>query len=288
MKWYQMLRKSAPVVRESQTTGLTALPLRCNARTFPQWAQKYSGKEAREHYQRYLQSDAWTTKRKGRKDSHTMTYPRVNKILGNSYTNEEVEEIIRFLADPSADYWGLEASKLKTLRNQIDQLLHRQAYSNDYYLTASTLGIAQTVGLIHVYLGGLEETNNKLMKLTQKALDYLATGGEANQISKDSWIITQYPLRIYGEGKNWVYLYYFLRVEGRILKETEYTAEKVIIELLFRTDKDEYLERAIHTILKRHDKHIPPEQMNGEKEWFLTNSDKVKSIYESILNPFDK
>ena len=246
-----------------------------------------------------------------------MTYPRVNKNLGNSYANEEVEEIIRSLADPSEAYWGLEEAKLKTLRNQIDQLLHRQAYSNDYYLTASTLGIAQTVGLIHVYLGGLEETNNKLMENTKKALDYLAGGGEANQISKDSWIITQFPLRIYGEGKNWVYLYYFLRdevearensknyrkgewrcnigrtktkdpVEGRILKETEYTAEKVKIELLFRTDKDEYLERAIHTILKLHDKHIPPEQMNGEKEWFLTNPNKVKSIYESILNPFDK
>ena len=142
-----------------------------------------------------------------------MTYPRVNKNLGTSYTNEEVEGIIRYLADPPAKYWGLEDTKLKTLRNQIDQLLHRQAYSNNYYLTASTLGIAQTVGLIHVFLGGLEETNNKLMELTKKALDYLAIGGEANQISKDSWIITQYPLRIYGEGKNWVYLYYFLRDE---------------------------------------------------------------------------
>ena len=28
------------------------------------WAQKYWGKEARERYQRYLQSDAWKTKRK--------------------------------------------------------------------------------------------------------------------------------------------------------------------------------------------------------------------------------
>ena len=256
-------------------------------------------------------------KRKGRKDSHTMTYPRVNKNLGKSHTNEDIEEIIRSLADPSAEYWDLEEAKLKTLRNQIDQLLHRQAYSNDYYLTASTLGIAQTLGLIHVYLGGLEETNNNLMELTKKALDYLAAGGEANQISKDSWIITQYPLRIYGEGKNWIYLYYFSKdevearassknywarewrcnigrtktrdpVAGRILKETEDTAETVVIELLFRTDKDEYLERAIHTILKLHNKHIPPEQMNGEKEWFLTNPDRVKSIYESILNPFDK
>ena len=245
-----------------------------------------------------------------------MTYPRANKNLGTSYANEEVEEIIRSLADPSAEYWGLEETKLKTLRNQIDQLLHRQAYSNGYYLTASTLGIAQTVGLIHVYLGGLEETNNKLMELTKKALDYLTIGGEANQISKDSWIITQYPLRIYGEGKNWVYLYYFLKdevkasasfknswegewrcnigrtktkdpVTGRILKETEYTSETVVIELLFRTDEDKYLERAIHTILKLHNKHVPPEQMNGEKEWFLTNPDIVKSIYELILNPFD-
>lgn len=77
-------------------------------------------------------------------------------------------------------------------------------------------------------------------------------------------------------------------VEGRILKETKYTAETVIIELLFRTDKDKYGQRAIHTIFKRHNKHIPPEQMNGEKEWFLTNPDEVKRIYEALLNPFDQ
>ena len=29
-----------------------------------QWAQKYWGKEARERYRRYLQSDAWKAKRK--------------------------------------------------------------------------------------------------------------------------------------------------------------------------------------------------------------------------------
>ena len=29
-----------------------------------QWAQKYWGREARERYRRYLQSDAWKTKRK--------------------------------------------------------------------------------------------------------------------------------------------------------------------------------------------------------------------------------
>ena len=44
-----------------------------------------------------------------------MTYPRVNKNLGTSYTNEEVEGIIRYLADPSAKYWGLEDPKLKTV-----------------------------------------------------------------------------------------------------------------------------------------------------------------------------
>ena len=30
------------------------------------WAQKYWGKEARERYQRYLQSDTWKTKRQVR------------------------------------------------------------------------------------------------------------------------------------------------------------------------------------------------------------------------------
>ena len=30
------------------------------------WAQKYWGKEARERYRRYLQSDAWKTKRQAR------------------------------------------------------------------------------------------------------------------------------------------------------------------------------------------------------------------------------
>lgn len=170
------------------------------------------------------------------------------------------------------------------------------------------------LGLIHVCLGGLEEKNNKLLNLTKDALAYLAILGETNQFSEGYWIVTKYPLKIYGNGKNWVYLYYLSSdkaeirvnaseevhserewacnigrtkskkpVEGRILEETKSFRKEVTIALLLRTDEEIKLERGIHTILKLRRKHIPPENINREREWFITNPDKVIEIYEFIM-----
>ena len=39
------------------------------------------------------------------------------------------------------------------------------------------------------------------MKLTKDALEYLAILGETNQFSEGYWIVSKYPLRIYGNEK---------------------------------------------------------------------------------------
>lgn len=152
------------------------------------------------------------------------------------------------------------------------------------------------------------------MKLTKDALEYLAILGETNQFSEGYWIITKYPLRIYGNGKNWVYLYYLSSdkarnrgdasekshlerewacnigrtkarkpVEKRILEETRSLQKKVVPELLLRTDEEIKLESGIHIALKLRGKHIPPEEINREREWFITNPDKVIEIYEFLM-----
>lgn len=233
-------------------------------------------------------------------------YPCKNKYL----KSEVVEEIIKYIAMPDDEPWKIGDAKREEVSRLISQALCLDEASSAYYIIPSTLSLSYTVGLIHTCLGGLEEKNNRLMKLTKDALEYLAILGETNQFSEDYWIITKYPLRIYGNGKNWVYLYLLSNddmagintseesyserewkcnigrtrakkpVEGRIFKETKSPREKIITKLLLRTDEEKNLERAIHTILKLRGKHIPPERMHGEIEWFITNSDEVIAIYE--------
>ena len=237
-------------------------------------------------------------------------YPSKNKHL----ESEVVEEIIKYIAMPDEEPWKIGDAKRGEVSQLISQALRLHEASSAYYIIPSTLSLSYTVGLIHTCLGGLEEKNNRLVKLTKDALEYLAILGETNQFSENYWIITKYPLRIYGNGKNWVYLYYLSSdkardrgntseksplerewtcnigrtsarkpVEGRILKETRPFREKVIIELLLRTDEEIRLESGIHTTLKLRGKHIPPEDINREREWFITNPDKVIEIYEFLM-----
>ena len=60
------------------------------------WAQKYWGKEARERYRRYLQSDAWKTKRKAvllyRKRLHGLLIKRRLRMAQELETNYEQED----------------------------------------------------------------------------------------------------------------------------------------------------------------------------------------------------
>lgn len=237
-------------------------------------------------------------------------YPCKNKYL----KSEVVEEIIKYIAMPDDEPWKIEEAKREEVSRLISQALRLHEVSSAYYIIPSTLSLSYTVGLIHTCLGGLEEKNNRLMKLTKDALEYLAILGETNQFSEGYWIITKYPLRIYGNGKNWVYLYYLSDdktgvevnasekshserewpcnigrtkakkpAERRILKETRPFQEKVIIELLLRTDEEIKLESGIHIALKLRGKHIPPEDINREREWFITNPDKVIEIYEFFM-----
>ena len=237
-------------------------------------------------------------------------YPCENKYL----EFEVVEEIIRYIAMPDDEPWEIRNAKREEISRLINRALRLHEVSSDYYIIPSTLSLSYTIGLIHTCLGGLEETNNRLMKLTKDALEYLAILGETNQFAEDYWIIAKYPLRIYGNGKNWVYLYYLSGdktgtevnasesshsegewkcnigrtkskkpVEGRILKETRQFREKVITELLLRTDEEIKLESGIHIALKLRGKHIPPEDINREREWFITNPDKVIEIYEFFM-----
>lgn len=237
-------------------------------------------------------------------------YPCENKYL----EFKVVEEIIQYIAMPDDAPWKMGDAKREEVRRLIRLALRLHEVSSDYYIIPSTLSLSHTVGLIHTCLGGLEEKNNRLLRLTKDALEYLAVFGKANQFSEDYWIITKYPLRIYGNGKNWVYLYYLSSdkaensgnpsekghsehewtcnigrtkskkpVEGRILKETRPFREKVIIELLLRTDEEIKLESGIHIALKLRGKHIPPENINREREWFITNPDKVIEIYEFFM-----
>ena len=130
-------------------------------------------------------------------------YPCENKYL----QFEVVEEIIRYIAMPNDEPWEIGNAKREEVRRLISQALRLHEASSDYYIIPSTLSLSYTVGLIHTCLGGLEEKNNRLMRLTKDALEYLAISGKTNQFSEGYWIITKYPLRIYGHGKNWVYLY---------------------------------------------------------------------------------
>lgn len=233
----------------------------------------------------------------------------------NRYLKSEVvEEIIKYIAMPNDEPWKIEDAKRVEVSRLISQALRLHEVSSDYYIIPSTLSLSYTVGLIHTCLGGLEEKNNRLIKLTKDALEYLAILGETNQFSEDYWIITKYPLRVYGNGKNWVYLYYLSSdkaeimrntsekdhserewrcnigrtkakkpVEGRILRETRLFQGEVITELLLRTDEEIKLESGIHIALKLRGKHIPPEDINREREWFITNPGKVIEIYEFFM-----
>ena len=124
-------------------------------------------------------------------------YPCKNKYL----KSEVVEEIIKYIAMPDDEPWKIEDAKCEKINQLIHQALRLHEGSSDYYIIPSTLSLSYTIGLIHICLGGLEEKNNRLMKLTKDALEYLAILGETNQFSEGYWIVTKCPLRIYGNGK---------------------------------------------------------------------------------------
>lgn len=241
-------------------------------------------------------------------------YPRLNTSL----TYEEAEWIIRSFAEKRVDFhytWDIEDTTRKEIESIISDLLWGDEIPNIfYYLTARIRNIAQALGLVHEALGGSQESNDRLMQLTKDALKhYLSSGGWANQLTEEQWILTQYPLEIYGEGKNWVYLYYYqseaeqaraeakkdperpretIRWDCNIGRTAEREPEKriiaqvenpgdLIIGYLFREDNHRELEKAIHAILKLHNANI---QRNGEREWFFLDPWEVKGVYDKIMD----
>ena len=98
---------------------------------------------------------------------------------------EAVEEIIRYIAMPDDEPWKIGDAKREEVRRFIGLALYLHEVSSDYYIIPSTLSLSYTVGLIHTCLGGLEERNHRLMRLTKDALEYLAVLGKANQFSAD-------------------------------------------------------------------------------------------------------
>ena len=124
-------------------------------------------------------------------------------------------------------------------------------------------------------------------------------------ISVEKWRIPPSCQRILGEGKGWVYLYYFDKEkakaqdqrnevwpckigltqkdpEKRIQQQLEEDSDIPIIALLLRTDEPELLEKTIHGFLRLHGRHIEGD-IQG-REWFRTNLEEVALIYKFITD----
>ena len=166
---------------------------------------------------------------------------------------------------------------------------------------------------LHSTHGGLEPPEGECsLVMVKQALRNLSSVAKASEISKDFWRYARANQWICGEGKHWVYLYYFSRdkqdaehkgqsvweckigkVDGvnnkgeiiydaperRVKNQTRGTPVRPITALLFRTDLHTALENAIHAILTLQGNHLA--QAQG-REWFLTNPSDVVHIVASI------
>ena len=179
------------------------------------------------------------------------------------------------------------------------------AHILDRYITGrfKITAIIKLVGNYHQKHGGVLTDSNDLERRVRNALDSLSLYGRAVEEFQDSWILPPDDQRIFGNGENWVYLYYFdhhkrdavsqgkdvwhckigstHRNPGdRIRELTRGYPTTPTIALLFRTDKHEVLEKTIHRILELRGKHI--ENAQGD-EWFWTNPDVVLKIYDFVI-----
>ena len=141
-----------------------------------------------------------------------------------------------------------------------------------------------------------------LEEVIESSLRSLSHNGKANQISKGRWRIPRNYQRIFGDGKHWVYLYYFnddkrsaeakgdeawrckigeseKNPEKRVKNSTRGAPVEPRIALLLRTNRHKALEKVIHGILTLMGRHL--EDAQG-REWFLTNPDEVVKIWEKI------
>ena len=163
--------------------------------------------------------------------------------------------------------------------------------------------IIKRVGSYHEEHGGVRADSDDLERRVRNALDSLTLSGRAVEEPQDFWILPPDDQRIFGNGENWVYLYYFHHhkiaavSQGKDIWQckigsTHRTPERRIreltggypsaptIDLLLRTDKHEVLEKAIHRTLQLRGNHI--EDAQGD-EWFWTNPDVVLEIYNFVI-----
>lgn len=175
----------------------------------------------------------------------------------------------------------------------------------DQYIAGrfKTAEIIKRVCSYHERHGGMLTDSDGSERRVRNALDSLSLSGRAVEELQDFWILPPDDQQIFGNGKNWVYLYYFdhhkqeaisqgkniwhckigstHRNPGdRIRELTRGYPTAPTTALLFKTDKHEVLEKTIHRILELRGKHI--ESAQGD-EWFRTNPDIVLEIYDFVI-----
>ena len=163
--------------------------------------------------------------------------------------------------------------------------------------------IIKRVCSYHEAHGGMLTDSDDSERRVRNALDSLSLSGRATEELQDFWILPPDDQRIFGNGENWVYLYYFdhhkrgavsegkdvwhckigsthRNPDTRIRELTRGYPTAPTIALLFRTDKYEVLEKTIHRILELRGNRIDNAQ--GD-EWFWTNPDIVLEIYDFVI-----
>ena len=126
--------------------------------------------------------------------------------------------------------------------------------------------------------------------------------GLAYNFSKGMWEFPKHGQCIFGQGNEWVYLYYYdtykreaeqngqnvwrckigraeRTPEKTVKSQTRAAPEAHTIALLIRTHNCRVLEKMAHKSLELVGKHL--NDTPGE-EWFLTNPDKVAKFYVSL------
>lgn len=214
--------------------------------------------------------------------------------------------------------WDTKDDKIKS---RIAQILdyYLPLNNSDYalYRIADLSDVAQALRNIDVLLGGSSSDLDYWIAATEAALTHYldddADFGYVNRISDNRWILAQDPLRIYGTGRHWIYVYYndrdFVQAkkmfediagadieypcnvgktnmehpEERVYKERKADACPPTVALLLSVDDEINLEKVIHRMLMHRGKHIK-DRADGETEWFRTTPEEVFEIYKHIMD----
>jgi len=162
--------------------------------------------------------------------------------------------------------------------------------------------------------GGISDSFADEVRDTKEALISLQRTGFARHISGNRWELPASNQRIFGEGNEWVYLFFDKDesptgassvstyketypckigttadspekrvddyIETRKRKGLRVPTAPPILALLLRTDSGELLERALHSALKFQGKHI---KGDSEIEVFDTNVNDVISLYAMLM-----